>query len=128
MDELIRLNLGCGKKLLDGYVNIDLRQTNPDVVIMDIAMPAIDGIEATKRIKKMCIDTSVLILTVLDDEEFIASSIEVGASGYLLKNVRANELIQAVRDVYSKCPTSSGSIAWRALEYFGEFNAREVVK
>lgn len=97
---------------------------DPDIVIMDIAMPKLDGIEATKQIKKLCADTSVLILTVLDDEEFIASSIEVGASGYLLKNVRANELVQAVRDVYSKYSTTSGSIAWRVLDRFGEFDTR----
>ena len=97
---------------------------NPDIVLMDIAMPKLDGIEATKRIKKLCPDTSVLILTVLEDEEFITSSIEVGASGYLLKNVRANELIQAVRDVCSKCPTTSGSISWRILDRFGDLDTR----
>jgi len=73
----------------------------PDVVIMDIAMPKLNGIEATKRIKALLPDTAVLILTAYDNDQYIFALLEAGAAGYLLKNVRGSELIDAVRAVHS---------------------------
>ena len=69
----------------------------PDVAIMDIAMPRLNGIEATRRIKRACPTTAVLILTAYDDEQYIFALLEAGAAGYLLKNVRGSELVGAVR-------------------------------
>ena len=72
---------------------------HPDVVLMDIAMPKLNGIEATRLIKKESPATSVLILTAYDDDQYIYALLDAGAAGYLLKSVRGEELAQAVRAV-----------------------------
>ncbi len=72
---------------------------HPDVVLMDIAMPKMNGIEATRLIKKESPATSVLILTAYDDDQYIYALLDAGAAGYLLKSVRGEELAQAVRAV-----------------------------
>ncbi len=72
---------------------------HPDVVLMDIAMPKLNGIEATRLIKKESPSTSVLILTAYDDDQYIYALLDAGAAGYLLKSVRGEELAQAVRAV-----------------------------
>ena len=71
----------------------------PDVVLMDISMPKLNGIDATRIIKKESPATSVLILTAYDDDQYIFALLDAGAAGYLLKNVRGEELAQAVRAV-----------------------------
>ena len=86
----------------DGEEAIELvTKLQPDVVIMDIAMPKVNGIEATRRIKELHPATAVLILTAYDNEQYIFALLEAGAAGYLLKNVRRSELIDAVRAVYA---------------------------
>jgi NarL family two-component system response regulator LiaR len=86
----------------DGEEAIELAtKLCPDVVIMDIAMPKVNGIEATRRIKELYPATAVLILTAYDNEQYIFALLEAGAAGYLLKNVRRSELIDAVRAVYA---------------------------
>jgi len=86
----------------DGEEAIELAtKLRPDVVIMDIAMPRVNGIEATRRIKELYPATAVLILTAYDNEQYIFALLEAGAAGYLLKNVRRSELIHAVRAVYA---------------------------
>jgi len=77
-----------------------VEQLKPDLVLMDIAMPKLNGIEATRRIKESHPSTSVLILTAYDNEEFIFALVEAGAVGYLLKNVRGQELLNAIRATY----------------------------
>jgi DNA-binding NarL/FixJ family response regulator len=74
-------------------------ELSPDVVIMDIEMPKIDGLEATRQIKACHPGTSVLVLTVHGDEEFVEAMFEAGAAGYLLKSVYGEELLQAIRAV-----------------------------
>jgi DNA-binding NarL/FixJ family response regulator len=71
----------------------------PDVVIMDIEMPKLDGLDATRQIKAAHPETSVLVLTIHDDEEYIAALLEAGAAGYLLKTTYGKELVQAIRAV-----------------------------
>jgi NarL family two-component system response regulator LiaR len=73
---------------------------NPDIIIMDLAMPVLNGIEATKRIKESHPNMSVLILSAYDNEEFIFAVLEAKAAGYLLKNVRGQELLNTIRAVY----------------------------
>ena len=75
-------------------------QVKPDVVLMDIAMPKLNGIEATRRIKESHPSVSVLILTAYDSEEFIFALVDAGAAGYLLKNVRTREVLNSIRSVY----------------------------
>jgi len=90
----------------------------PDVAIIDIAMPNIDGIEATRQIKALCPDITVLILTAYDDDQFIFSLLEAGAAGYLLKSVRGRELIDAVRSVYAGESVLHPAIARKVLNRF----------
>jgi NarL family two-component system response regulator LiaR len=73
----------------------------PDVVIMDISMPKLNGIEATQQIKARHPATAVLVLTAYDDDQYIFALLEAGAAGYLLKDVQASELIKAVRSVHA---------------------------
>ncbi len=74
-------------------------EKSPDVVVMDIEMPGVDGLDATRQIKAAHPETSVLVLTVHDDEEYIAALLEAGAAGYLLKTTYGRELVQAIRAV-----------------------------
>ena len=76
-------------------------QLQPDVVIMDVAMPKLTGIEATRHIKAFLPSAAVLILTGYDYDEYIFILMEAGAAGYLLKDVSGNELIHAIRAVYA---------------------------
>lgn len=72
-------------------------ETSPDVVLMDIEMPRVDGIDATRQIKNAYPDVSVIALTVHDGEEYITALLDAGAAGYLLKTTYGKELVQAVR-------------------------------
>ncbi len=74
-------------------------EKSPNVVLMDVEMPGIDGLEATRQIKADHPETSVLVLTVHDDEEYIAALLKAGAGGYLLKTTYGKDLIQAIRAV-----------------------------
>ena len=84
----------------DGEEAIELvAQTSPDVIIMDISMPQINGLEATRRIKAQFPDIAVLILTVHNDMEHILSILDAGASGYLTKSASISEVVAAVRAI-----------------------------
>ncbi len=75
------------------------RRLRPDIAIMDIAMPGIGGIEATRAIKAECSGTAILVLSAYDDEPYLLALIEAGAAGFLLKNVNGRELVEAIRAV-----------------------------
>ena len=93
-------------------------ELKPDVAIIDISMPNLDGIEATRQIKALCPSITVLILTVYDNDQFIFSLLEAGAAGYLLKDVRALELVNAVRAVHGGESVLHPSIARKVLNRF----------
>ncbi len=73
----------------------------PDVILMDIRMPNMNGVAATKRIKESSPQTKIIILTTFDDSDYILSAINNGASGYLLKDIGATALIDAVKNAYA---------------------------
>jgi two-component system, NarL family, response regulator LiaR len=103
----------------DGEEAVNLATSlKPDVAIIDIAMPRMDGIEATKRIKAVRPSINVLILSAYDDDQFIFSLLEAGAAGYLLKSIRGRELIDAIRAVYSGESVLHPSIARKVLNHF----------
>jgi len=76
-------------------------QLKPDVIVMDIRMPKLNGIEATKQIKSQLPKTAILILTAYDSDQYIFALLDAGAAGYLLKGIRTHELIDAIRAVYA---------------------------
>ena len=76
-----------------------VNKLHPHIVLMDIAMPKLNGIEATKLIKERYPATATLILTAYDNDQYILALLEAGAAGYLLKNVKGNELVSAIRAV-----------------------------
>jgi two-component system, NarL family, response regulator NreC len=85
----------------DGHQAVKMvRQIKPDVVLMDIAMPRLNGLEATSQIKKLIPDSKILILTMHDNEEYIRKALASGAMGYILKDAAARELMDAIRAVY----------------------------
>lgn len=75
-------------------------ELRPDVVLMDVAMPGSSSFEAARQIKRNRPDTKVLFLTMYDDEDYLVEAMEVGASGYVLKDSPASQLLTAVRDVH----------------------------
>jgi DNA-binding NarL/FixJ family response regulator len=89
----------------------------PDVVVMDIVMPKLSGIEATKQIKKVSPNTRVLILTAYDDDRYIIGLLESGAVGYLLKSAPGRDLVEAVRAVYAGESVLHPAIIAKLLKY-----------
>ena len=75
------------------------RELQPDVVVMDVSMPELNGIQATERLKGCCLKTKVLALTAYDDNGYLRQLLEAGASGYVLKRAAAEELVKAIRVV-----------------------------
>ncbi len=90
----------------------------PDVVVMDIAMPKLNGIEATRQIKVINPRTGVLILSAYDDDEYVFALLKAGAAGYLLKSVSGDELVRAVKAIHNGEPVLDPGIAKKVMNYF----------
>jgi DNA-binding NarL/FixJ family response regulator len=93
---------------------------NPDVVLMDVSMPLLNGIEATRQIKKQCPDVKVLILTMHTTEEYILQILHAGASGYLVKKSAHQELLSAVRAVHKGHSYLSPSVSKKVVNDYIE--------
>jgi DNA-binding NarL/FixJ family response regulator len=98
-------------------VRLALRD-KPEVVLMDVRMPGMDGIEATRRIVSECPGTRVLILTTFDLDEYAFAGLRAGASGFLLKNARPEELLEAIRVVAAGEAVVAPRITRRLLDTF----------
>jgi DNA-binding NarL/FixJ family response regulator len=96
-------------------VEIDIRELEPDVVLMDIDMPVVDGVEAVRRIRKINVLLPIIMLTVFDDNENIFNAICAGASGYILKRYASDEIPAAIRLVLSGGAPMTGSVARKVL-------------
>lgn len=84
----------------NGEEAIDLAsQLKPDILVMDIMMPKFDGLEASRQIKKIAPNTAILILTAYDDDNYVLGLLEAGATGYLMKSAKGQDLVEAVRAV-----------------------------
>ncbi len=108
-----------GLKCIGAYNSVEsalknIEQNVPDVLLMDIGLPGMSGIEGVKVVKSMLPSVDVLMHTVYDDDDKIFQSICAGASGYVLKNVESAELIRAIREIRIGAPMSA-SIARRLL-------------
>jgi len=107
-----------------------VERLRPDVVLIDIAMPGVNGIEATRRIKARQPGTTVLVLTAYDDDQYVFALLEAGAAGYLLKDVRSSQLVEAIRAVHAGEPVLHPVIERKVLQRFAarRFEDQEQVR
>jgi len=99
-------------------VTENIKDTKPDVVIMDIDMPGMNGIQGVKLIRKNFPTVQILMLTVFDDDEKVFAAIKAGAAGYILKNTEPNNLLQAISEVYNGGAPMTPGIAKKVLHQF----------
>jgi len=128
-DNRIRESLAV---LIDGTENIRCASTHrtaedalaqlplkkPDVVLMDINLPKMSGIECVRRLKVLMPKVQILMLTMYEDDELVFQSLVAGASGYLVKRTAPAELLEAISQVHSGASPMSGKIARTVVEYF----------
>lgn len=95
-----------------------VRKEKPDVILMDIRMPEMDGVVCTQIIKENYPDIRVIVLTTFDDDEYVFNALKYGASGYLLKGISAKELAEAIRKVYHGTAMINEDIASKVLKLF----------
>ena len=100
----------------DGSAAVDLvEKLRPDVLLIDLAMPGMDGLEAMRRVRKVAPETAVLALTAHEEDAYVMAALEAGVNGYLTKAARGRELVEAVRAVASGGSIFSPAIASRVF-------------
>ena len=105
----------------DGFGVLDsLKRNIPDVILMDIRMPRMDGVYCTKMVKEAYPDVKIIILTTFDDDDFVFSALKFGASGYLLKGVSMDGLYQAILTVVSGGAMINPDIATKVFRLFSK--------
>jgi Response regulator containing a CheY-like receiver domain and an HTH DNA-binding domain len=104
---------GDGQAALDAYAELQ-----PDVALMDIRMPGMDGVEVTRRLRQQWPDARVIILTTFNDDEYVFEALRVGALGYLLKDLSGQELANAVRTVAGGGALIDPSVARKVVAEF----------
>jgi DNA-binding NarL/FixJ family response regulator len=103
----------------DGAHAVDVvARTRPDIVLVDVRMPGVDGIEATRRIRALANAPKVIILTTFDLDEYVFAGLRAGASGFLLKDTLAADLVTAVRVVLSGDSVAAPSVTRRLIAHF----------
>ncbi|WP_336922804.1 response regulator transcription factor [Aquipuribacter sp. SD81] len=103
----------------DGAAAVEqARDLAPDVVVMDVQMPVLDGVEATRRITGDSPSVAVVVLTMSEDDDTVFAALRAGARGYLLKGADADEVVQALRTVAAGGAVFGASLAVRIAQYF----------
>ena len=102
----------------DGQQAIDLcMKLRPDMVLMDVRMPKLDGVQATRKIHEIYPKIKIIMLTTFDDDDYVRLALTCGATGYLLKNVRPGDLIQSIRLVNESITQLSPEITGKLLSF-----------
>ncbi len=99
-----------------------VRKDKPDVILMDVRMPEMDGVQCTQIIKENYPEIKIIILTTFDDDEYIFSALKHGASGYLLKGISADRLIEAIHKVYHGNAMINEDIAGKVVKMFSQMS------
>ena len=99
-------------------VMASVKEEKPDVILMDIRMPRMDGVVCTQRLKELYPDIKIIILTTFDDDEYVFNALKFGASGYLLKGISMKELSDAIRKVYNGTAMINEDIASKVVRLF----------
>jgi len=103
----------------DGQEAVELaRQCQPDVILMDINMPVLDGVQATRRVVEAGLSAQVIILTMFRQDRYVFEAIKAGARGYLLKDVDEDDLVEAIRAVHQGEALINPSMAAKLLDEF----------
>lgn len=97
-----------------------VRREKPDVILMDIRMPEMDGVVCTQIIKENYPNIKIIILTTFDDDEYVYNALKYGASGYLLKGISTKELAEAIRKVYKGTAMINGDITSKVVKLFSK--------
>jgi DNA-binding NarL/FixJ family response regulator len=116
--------VGAFEDCLDILKNIE--DTKPDVVLMDIEMPGINGIEAVRMLREKYPDLKILMQTIFEDNEKIFNSILAGASGYILKNTSPSRFLDFIRETYEGGAPMSPSVATKVLKIVAESSSPKV--
>lgn len=106
---------GNGREVIE-----TLDQTKPDVILMDIRMPVLDGVQCTKKVKETHPEIRIIILTTFDDDEYVMDALRYGASGYLLKGISTDELISAIVTVDQGQAMLNPDIEMKLLRLFSQ--------
>ncbi len=93
---------------------------NPDVILMDINLPKMNGIDCVRKLKRLIPSTQILMLTVYEDSDKIFNSLLAGASGYLLKRARQADILEAIADVHRGNSPMAGHIARKVVQFFNQ--------
>jgi DNA-binding NarL/FixJ family response regulator len=97
-----------------------VERARPDVILMDVRMPVMDGVEATRIIHDRFPEIKILILTTFDDDQYVYDALKNGAIGYVLKNVKPDDLVASIRTVYAGNLTVSSAIGYRLVQRASE--------
>lgn len=98
----------------------EVRKDKPDVILMDVRMPEMDGVQCTQIIKEQYPDVKIIILTTFDDDEYVYNALKHGASGYLLKGISMDELEKAINTVHSGGAMINPEVATKVVDFFSE--------
>ena len=104
-----------------------IRKNKPDVILMDIRMPEMDGVVCTQIVKENYDDIKIIILTTFDDDEYVFNALKYGASGYLLKGISMKELSDSIRKVYKGNAMINGDIASKVVKLFSKMARSNLV-
>lgn len=114
--------VGSGKEVVES-----IRRHIPDIILMDVRMPDMDGVQCTKFVKEVYPEIKVIVLTTFDDDEYIFSALKYGASGYLLKGVSLDELTSAIKTVLQGGPIFNPNVASKVTKIFSEMAKNNIV-